>query len=257
MNRPIEHRYLRQWHAVKLTGTGTMGRLVGHDGLYPAWQIRGLVVQFGQRSKPYGGAWVEVIDPTAFAMNAGTGFPGVTARFDGSWFIGSTSGGTLRFTVGTNGLIMECDAPVSLPFVGEFCTRGDIQNVRATYEVYEDCWTHEKGLPVRHLVSARLHEVMLSTDAHPAVDTDVALSSLARQFGEPVELVTDLADREELWRLWGADHAPHPKKEREPILLGKHGRQAYVEVVGAKDNSSPVLDGYKVTATPADLASKG
>lgn len=235
----IETRNLTHWQRPRLGTDGTT--------------VYGLAIPYKLRSKPLGG-WVEVIEPSFSKKNANDGFPGVTARFDGNWLIGTTPN-TLRLTPVEQGVAMSIGVPQSLPFVCEYVERGDLQNVAVSWEVYEDNWTHEKGLPVRHLVSGRVRCVTLCVDEQP-VDISAALASLARQFAEPVEYVADLAQRQQLWKLWGDDHAPKP--QREPILLGKPGRQAYVEVVGAKENSAPVLDAYKVTATPADVAaSKG
>lgn len=234
MSTSVESRRLTQWRRPQLS---TDGRTV-----------RGLVVPF-RRSKPVAG-WVEQPAPSFLAKSAGDGFPGVTARFDG-WTIGTTPN-TLRLTLVDSGLAMSVVVPQSLPFVCEYVERGDLQDVALSWEVYQDRWTHDKGVPVRHLVSGRLREVSLSTSYLSVVDTSAGMRSLARTFGEPVELIADLSERNELWRLWGADHAP-----AEPVRLGKPGREAHVEIVEAAEVGAPIVDEWAVKATPADLASKG
>lgn len=251
MRPDIECRYLTQWWKrpdLTLIGDRT---------------VRGVVARFGKRSTPASG-FVEVIDPSFFRKGLSThGMHGATSRFNSNdmALLGSSISETLRFSQDEqhgHGLLFEVDVPQAFPLFTEYVKRRDVADIALGWQVYEDRWEHTEGYPVRHLVSGRLLSVdpMMSANRDP-VECNAALRSLAAKFDELIEKVVVLGERNELWRLWGTDHAPKPKiviPERDPILLGRNGRAAHIEVMAPAGEVPGIMDAYVVKASPADLA---
>lgn len=163
-----------------------------------ARRIGGYAAVFGVQSRPLGG-FKEQIDPRAFNKTAGDGWSGVMARFNHSdeMLLGTTQAGTLRLAIDNRGLDYVVDLPECRADVGELVARGDIANSSFAFQTFEDAWDYQGGVALRTLLSLRLIDV--APVAQPAyMDSTVALRSLARHVGVPIEDVVDLSAANEL-----------------------------------------------------------
>jgi uncharacterized protein len=242
--RPIEHRYASQWLKRAELTTG--------DGL----TIGGFAVPFEKRAVPLGG-FVEIVERSFFNKSKADGWPRVVSRLNRNdmAFVGTTAGKTLRLSTDNIGLTFEADVPQALSVAKEYFERGDVADVALAWQVFEDAWTHESGYPVRRLITGRVVEVSPIMMADPALmNVEPALHSLAEHIGGDVtfERVAHLSDRNNLRWLFG-DYSERDQ-EHEPVLLGKWGRAAHVELIESQNVGVPsVLDAYAVTVKPDDL----
>lgn len=227
-----ERRYLTQW--VKRPELTT----------YPDNVIGGYAAIFGKKSTPMGG-YVEVIEPSFFRKHLSDNADTLCSyNFSDMASLGAVRSDTLRLNATRVGLAFVVSLPSCRSDVYEYADRGDVYNTAIDVEVFEDRWNmRDDRYPVRHLLSGKLIELSIVVAEHPdMINTDVALRSLAAHTGEPLDMITDLSRRDELRKLW-----------RDPILLGRNGREAHIETMAPDSEVPRILDSYAVTATPADL----
>jgi uncharacterized protein len=179
--RDVEYRSVPT--AVELRSSMT-GRTIGGYG-----------VKFGTKSSPIGGAYLEVVEPSAFSKSRSDGWPGVVCRYQhkDEMLLGTVSAGTLRLSQDDIGIDYSVDVPESRSDVLELVQRNDITSSSFAFQAYDAEFDFDGGdLPVRHLTSCRLIDVApVTIPAYP--DATVGLRSLAMQFGEDPDDVFELA----------------------------------------------------------------
>jgi uncharacterized protein len=171
-------------------------------------RVGGLAAVFGKRSQPLGG-FIEIVENKAFSKCAGDGFAGVVCRYEHDSLLGTTAAKTLRLNVDSRGLDYEVDLPNTTAGndVFELTQRTDLRASSFAFQVYDQEWTHEDGIPVRHLTSVRLIDVApVTTPAYP--DATVGLRSLAVQFDADEAEVFELARQGELRKMFTRTDRP-------------------------------------------------
>lgn len=179
-------------------------------------RIGGYAAMFRKESSNLGG-FVEDIDPTAFNKSRGDGWPDVMARYnhDDNLLLGTVAAETLALTIDDTGLAYEVTPPSTRADVLELVARGDVQKSSFAFRVIEDDWAQtSQGFPKRTLVRVQLVDVApVNVPAYP--DTTAGLRSLARAMDAPYADVRDLAERDELRRLFvRTDLQPAPEEPR-------------------------------------------
>ncbi len=199
--REIERRYTR------------VEARAGSDGK----TITGYAAVFNRESSNLGG-FVEVVDPAAFNKSRGDGWPDVIARYnhDDNMLLGTTAAGTLRLALDNTGLGYDVTPPASRADVLELVQRGDVQKSSFAFQTFDDDWSAtDQGFPKRTLLSVRLVDVApVNVPAYP--DTSAGLRSLARKFDASYDEVRDLAQREELRKLFVRTDKPSPQQKPAP-----------------------------------------
>lgn len=191
-----------------------------------AKKIAGYAAMFRKESSNLGG-FVEDIDPTAFNKSRGDGWPDVMARYnhDDNLLLGTVAAETLALTIDDTGLSYEVTPPSTRADVLELVTRGDVQKSSFAFRVVEDDWSQtSQGFPKRTLVRVQLVDVApVNVPAYP--DTTAGLRSLARAMDAPFEDVQDLAERDELRRLFvRTDRPAAPVEPRRTTPQQAHVR---------------------------------
>lgn len=169
-------------------------------------RIGGYAAKFDSMSKLLPGGFYEKVNPAAFSMSRGTGYAGVTCRYDHGEILGSIRGGNLTLTIDRVGLDYECD--VAETRCGDdtlaLVRRNDLGGSSFAFSVVGDegdAWEHQGGVLVRHLLSVQLRDV--SPCGTPAYDdATVSLRSLARQVDAPLDDVQYLANNNQLLKLF-------------------------------------------------------
>jgi HK97 family phage prohead protease len=197
-------------------------------------EIGGYAAMFGRESRQLG-TFIEVVAPSFFNKSHADGWPGMGAgvicryNHDDFHLLGSTRSGTLRLTLNETGLDYTVDVPQTRQDVLELVTRGDVCQSSMAMIVTQDQWGHTaSGAALRTLVEGKLVDVSpVITPAYPS--TTVALRSLARDRGVPVDEVVELAEKEELRKLFirtdtGAAHPPMSGARARMYMMGKRPR---------------------------------
>lgn len=234
--REVERQWGSQWVGdlpveVRSSEAGKASRTVG-----------GYASVFNKRSQPLCG-FVEIVEPSCFRKTIADGLSGVVCRFnhDDALLLGTTYAKTLRISQDRTGLLYEVDLPESRADVLELVARKDIHNSSFAFQVYDEEWSHDEGMPVRHLTSARLIDVApVTTPAYP--DATVGLRSLAIQFDAPFTEVEQLAQRNELRQLFTRTDQP-----------SMSGRQALLELMRIHPSAPPVLLGRSPAQAKLEL----
>lgn len=207
--RELERRYTRLPAEVRAESDGKT--------------ITGYAAMFRKESSNLGG-FVEEIDPAAFNKSKGDGWPDVMARYnhEDSYLLGTTAAGTLRLALDENGLAYDVTPPQARADVLELVERGDVTKSSFAFRTFEDDWTQtDQGFPKRILLRVQLVDVApVNLPAYP--DTSVGLRSLARKMDAPYEDVRDLAERDELRKLFTRTDRPAP--EQPPRITPEQAR---------------------------------
>ncbi|WP_243074826.1 HK97 family phage prohead protease [Microbacterium sp. SS28] len=172
--------------------------------------IGGYAAKFSPAISRNLGGFVERIAPGFFDRSKGEGWPNVLARYnhDDNMLLGTSDAGTLRLAVDNVGLLYDVDLPSTREDVYELVQRGDVRQSSFAFAVDEDDWTQVDGYPLRTLVSGRLFDVApVNTPAYP--DTSVALRSLAKRYGAPLDEVRAMSDAGTLGKLTGRGGSAH------------------------------------------------
>jgi HK97 family phage prohead protease len=181
--------------------------------------IGGYAAVFNKYSSNLGG-FVEQVAPGAFNRSNGRGFPGVIARHnhDDNRLLGTTAAETLRLSIDENGLTYEVDPPMSRVDVVELVERGDVRQSSFAFSKVEDEWGEtDQGVLLRTLHEVRLIDVApVNSPAYP--DATVALRSLADKFDADPEEVRNMAQHNELRRLFRRTDPLDPKTEASLAL---------------------------------------
>lgn len=166
-------------------------------------RIGGYAAKFGKRSQNLGG-FREVVGRKFFNKSREDGWPDVLARYnhDDNMLLGTTSAGTLKLTVDSEGLRYDVVPPTSRADVLELVERGDVRRSSFAFRSFEDDWAlDDDEFPLRTLVSGQLIDVApVNTPAY--LDTTSGLRSLALRVDAPLEEVRSMAEANELRRLF-------------------------------------------------------
>jgi HK97 family phage prohead protease len=189
MMREVERRFTRIAAEIR---AGTDGKTIG-----------GYAAVFFRESSNLGG-FVEDVDSRAFNKSRGDNWPDVMARYnhDDNMLLGTSASGTLRLSIDETGLAYDVTPPAARADVLELVQRGDVQKSSFAFRTMEDDWTTtEQGFPKRTLLKVQLVDVApVNVPAYP--DTSAGLRSLAAKFDADISEVRDLAEREELRKLF-------------------------------------------------------
>lgn len=155
-------------------------RSIQADDGKPRLVIGGYGCVFGAMSDPRLG-FREVVERSCFNKSQGDGYPLVRALFEHQpgIVLGAVHSGTMRINQDSFGMAYEVDMPETRSAEYESIKRGDVHSSSIAFNTYQDDWRlGDGGMPVRHLVSARLdHIAPTSMPAYP--DATVSLRSLA------------------------------------------------------------------------------
>ena len=223
----VERLWTNSWQGYKQGSEVTLRS--GPDGKKTRI-IGGYAAVFDTRSVPLQG-FIETIERSFFNRSRADNWPGVVCRYDhdNAMLLGTTASGTLRVAPDNVGLDYVVDLPNCREDVYEYVQRKDVRNSSFAFQVFEDEFTHDEGIPVRHLVSGKLIDVApVVTPAYP--DATVGLRSLARHVGAPIEDVVKLAETDELRSLFVRTDN---RGNAQPIK-GKSGRQAQLELLAMR-----------------------
>ena len=197
-------------------------------------RIAGYAAKFNRYSEDLGG-WVERIDPRAFNMSKGLGFPKTVARYnhDPNMILGTIAGNTLTLTIDEVGLFYEVLPPRTRADVVELVERGDVSQSSFAFQLTStdgDEWdVTDGGTPRRTLLSVRLIDV--APVWSPAyADTSVGLRSLAAHVGAPVKEIQQLAQRGQLYKLFGRSDAPARTPVQASAYLDSRKTDPWVKV---------------------------
>jgi Escherichia/Staphylococcus phage prohead protease len=185
----------------------TAGRVeIRRDGDAPL--IGGYAAVFGKVSGDLGR---EQVDPRAFNMSRGIGWPHVLCRYnhDDGYLLGTVDGGTLELEVDKVGLSYTVQPPSTRADVVELVRRGDVAKSSFAFQVSDDEWgaADGGGVPLRTLLSVKLIDVAPCNS--PAYgDSTVAMRSLSEHVGVPIQEVRELAEQRELRRLFTRTDMP-------------------------------------------------
>ena len=204
--------------------------------------IGGYAAKFGRPSHPLPGGFIERIDRRAFNKSRGDGWPNVVCRWNhkDSHLIGTTAGGTLRLAVDDTGLDYTVDVPRTQAYIAELVERGDVKHSSFAFQIFDEDWsTTDGGVPLRTVVSCLLIDVApVTTPAY--ADTSVAMRSLAKHVGAPIEDVAALANTQELRKLFvRTDIAPAPAVVPKPTPGAPSWRLQYLKRVEKLDQMDP------------------
>ncbi|MEU0808653.1 HK97 family phage prohead protease [Streptomyces sp. NPDC005970] len=201
--RELERRYTKIPAEVRATDDGK--------------RIAGYAAVFRKESSNLGG-FVEDIDPTAFNKSRGDGWPDVMARYnhDDNLLLGTVAAETLTLTIDDTGLAYEVTPPSTRADVLELVARGDVQKSSFAFRTIEDDWAQTtQGFPKRTLLRVQLVDVApVNVPAYP--DTSAGLRSLARRMDAPYADVRDLAERDELRKLFARTDRPAEPRRTTP-----------------------------------------
>lgn len=170
-----------------------------------ARRIGGLGVPYNRHSKLLPTGFVEIVETRALAKTLGD-HANVVCRMEHhpEWLLATVESGSLRLTNDEQrGLFYEADLPNTT--AGNDCYElvktGRMAYSSMGFVCYQDEFTRNGGLLVRHLVSIQLGEVSpVSVPAY--ADTSTAIRSLAGQLGEDPDEVMALAQSGELRSLF-------------------------------------------------------
>jgi HK97 family phage prohead protease len=208
----------------------------------PSRIIGGYASVYNKRSEPLGG-FVEIVEPSCWNKSRADNWPGVVCRFEhhNLMLLGTTASGTLQLSPDNVGLDYSVDLPECRNDVWEMVQRRDIRNSSFAFQVYDDDFTHDEGMPVRHLLSARLIDVSpVTTPAYldssvNARDASIGLRSLADFVGAPYEDVVKLSECNDLRRLF-----IRTDNNGKPTTKKRSGREALLETLRMEDPDSPI-----------------
>jgi uncharacterized protein len=165
--------------------------------------IGGWALVFNSKSKPLPQGFTEIIEVSALNKSKADGWPGVVCRSEHVDVLGSVRGGTLRLDLNQTGLDYTCDVAEtrSGDDVLALVRRKDLGGSSFAMTVFEDEWSQDDGVLLRHLISIRLLDV--SPVAVPAYDSStVSLRSLAKQCDAPLNEIEALASDHQLTKLF-------------------------------------------------------
>jgi uncharacterized protein len=179
-----------------------------------------------------------MVEPQAFRKSEQDGFPGLVCRFEHRDPLGTIFARTLEIQVNQQGV----DYTVTLADtsagndIWALTTRGDLPGSSFSFQCYDEQWSHESGVPIRHLTDARLLDVSpVSIPAYPdstvsmrtadkllaavCPDASVALRSLAMQFDADPDEVLQMARDNQLSKLFvRSDRSRRTMSGREALL---------------------------------------
>lgn len=169
--------------------------------------IGGYAAVFNSPSQNLGG-FRERLAPGVFNRAASRDWPGygtgVFARYEheNSFTLGNSRSGTLRLDIDEQGLRYDVDVPLSQQYVWELIERGDVRTSSFAFFTEQDEWdTDETGFPMRTLLQVGLVDVApVNTPAY--LDASVGLRSLAKKFDAPFDEIEQMAQANELVRLF-------------------------------------------------------
>lgn len=217
--RELERRYTKAPAEIRATDGGK--------------KIGGYAAMFRKESTNLGG-FVEDIDPTAFNKSRGDGWPDVMARYnhDDNMLLGTVAAETLSLDIDDTGLAYEVTPPSTRADVLELVARGDVQKSSFAFRVIEDDWSQtSQGFPKRTLLRVQLVDVApVNVPAYP--DTTAGLRSLARAMDAPYDDVRELAERDELRKLFV--RTDQPAAPVEPS--GTTPQQARVKLLALRNS---------------------
>jgi HK97 family phage prohead protease len=149
--------------------------------------IGGIASPFGKRSHVMNGIG-EVVENSMWNKSRGDGWNGVLAKVEHRDVIGSIRAGTLQLEIVREGLDYTVD--VARTHAGddalELVRAGIAPFSSIGFRCFEETWSYDDSMPVRHLISGLLTEVsVVSAPAYP--DTHTALRSLANHFDAPLD----------------------------------------------------------------------
>lgn len=250
---------------IEVLGTNVFDRLslVEARNHFTGRTIGGLAAVYGKRSTPLGG-YTEIVEPSCFHKSESDHWPGAVCRFEHDMLLGTTAAGTLKLANLTEGLDYTVDLPDTTAGNDTLALvrRGDVRNSSFAFQVYDQDWTHDEGLPVRHLLSARLIDVApVSIPAYP--DASVGLRSLAEWADAEMDDVVALSNQNALCKLFtrtdrrlpgisevSARLAKYPKAPTDPATpaVAQEGRtmtgqQAQLEVLRMTPKPSVPVSG--------------
>jgi uncharacterized protein len=208
--------------------SGSAGRTIGGYG-----------VTFGTKSSAIGGAYLEVVEPRAFAKSESDGWPGVVCRYQhkDELLLGTVSAGTLRLSRDATGIDYSVDVPECRNDVLEMVQRQDITSSSFAFQAYDSDFEFDGGdLPVRHLTSCRLIDMApVTIPAYPSAT--VGLRSLALQFGEDPDAVFELAKDKRLKELFVRTDSIGGRNYTSVREATISGRQALLQVMAMQPNT--------------------
>lgn len=208
--------------------------------------IGGYGAIFNRTSENLGG-FVEQVDPTAFNKTRGDGWNNVVCRFNHSddQLLGRTGSGTLRLATDNTGLSYDVDLPECRSDVLELVTRGDVANSSFAFQCFEDSWaTTDNGYPMRTLIAVRLIDV--APVVQPAYSqasvglrsqSIVGLASLAKHFDADLDDVVQLAQADELRRLFSRTDT-NSTTSKSVTTRGISGSEALKLIEGRRGDGS-------------------
>lgn len=165
--------------------------------------IGGYAAVFNRPSDNLGG-FIERIDNRFFNKSKADNWPAVVCRYNHAdeFLLGTTRAGTLRLSLDGTGLDYAVDLPECRSDVYELVSRGDISQSSFAFQAFEDDWgMSDQGYPLRTLVSGRLIDVApVNIPAYR--DATVGLRSLASHMSAPIEDINQLAQCDELRKLF-------------------------------------------------------
>ncbi len=181
MTKELERRHVREPVTLR-AGDGGAARIGGY------------ALKFNKLSRNLGG-WVEQIHPESLNKSAGDGWPGVMARYNHEFLLGTIAGGSLRLAIDGTGLDYEVDllTDPTTERVRMLVDRGDVSRSSFAAYMYESDWSQTPdGFPLRTVTAMGLVDVAPVDD--PAYyDTSTGLRSLADLRGMDLSEVEDLA----------------------------------------------------------------
>jgi uncharacterized protein len=208
--REIEHRSIP--FAIECRNSSS-GRAIG-----------GWAVVFNTRSNPLPGGFTEIVEASALNKSKQDGWPNVVCRAEHSDILGSVRGNTLALDLNSVGLDYRCD--VAETRAGDdtlaLVRRGDLAGSSFAFTCYDDRWSQQEGILLRHLVSIKLLDV--SACGIPAYDSSsVSLRSLAKQMDAPLADIEALAGERQLAKLFtrSDNRLPETNPRKTPVISVK------------------------------------
>ena len=161
----------------------------------------GVPVVFGAVSHVLYGSFRETFAPGAFDKYLRDN-PEVLclAHHNRDQVLGRSSKGTLRYTVGSSQIDMECDLPNTTygADLRENLKRGDIQGMSFGFEPVTDEWRIVDDMPQRTVTEARLYEFSFVGDpAYPATSAGVRA---VEYYKDCIAQLKPNTRQRELWR---------------------------------------------------------
>lgn len=188
----------------------------------------GIAIRYGVRSKPIGGKFVEEIRSGASTKTLKEQDIMAQHEHQRSMLLGRTSSGTLRLFDSRSELRYEIDLPKTGagPYVAELIERGDVKGSSFGFRAIPASvqWSiTESGMALRSCGEIYLdHVATTCAPAYADAPVEMALRSLADQFGVDLRTVMDAADRGDL----ASVISPPEGEEEDQRAADEDGREA-------------------------------